>query len=321
MSKIHDEIAMCAQLEQHRYILSEILKEKQQIYTALANKNPKPHPPQPPSNVDTLPYPKYNEQKYYTKNKVSGFAEWLRANAAALGFVSLACCGNPLTLILAPFVAILALLLFLLFLVVTPISKRRTARKAYIKECENIDLFNQKARLTVEQYQKDYAEYERKLLQYEARQQNVDIQNRLWGKSIETAIHTHSTISTILNNYYGKIGLHKSYNNYIAITTVNSYIQSGQCSTLENAIEKFNTDKQNGKISPSIEFALANKSVTQSSMSAVIDSLNNAQSACARLRKDTIEYFANILEHEEYASQPSPIDSYCSSILNQFHSF
>jgi len=45
VTKIQQELEICAQLEQHRYVLHELLKEKQMLYTALNNTNPKPPPP------------------------------------------------------------------------------------------------------------------------------------------------------------------------------------------------------------------------------------------------------------------------------------
>lgn len=320
MTKIQQELEICAQLEQHRYVLHELLKEKQMLYTALNNTNPNPPPPQPPSNADILPYPKYNEQKYYAQNKVGNWPERLRAWAASSGFIALACCGSVIGIIFAPFVAILALIFLLLCLIITPISKRRAARKAYIEDCERIDRFNRAARNSVEQYQKDYAEYEHKLQQYEARLKNVDLQKHMLDNAIDTAANTYETISTVLSNYCSKNASLRSYNNYIAIATINSYLKSGQCATLELAIEKFNTEKQRGRISPNIGYALANRSVTKESMSAVISSLDEARSICARLRKDSISYFARVLEDDSPQSQSSPIDIYCNKILEQSHS-
>lgn len=323
MSKIHDEIAMCAQLEQHRYILSEFVKNKGQLYKALENNNPKPQPPQQPGDVKLTPYPKYDEKKYYAKNKTEKLPTQPIVYAASTCLiVALACCGGVITIVFAPFVLAISVILFLLYAILTPIAKRRTARKAYIQECEQIDYWNRCAQSEVEQYQKDYAEYERNLQLYETRLQNVSMQKRMFEDSMENVKNTLDTISTILGIHYAKSipYVYGKYNNYIAIITINSYLQSGQCSTLESAIEKFNTQKQLGRISPTIEYALSNRSVTKESMGAVIASYDDAQKTYGKLHKETVEYFAYILEQGVNPSQLASIDIYCNNIKEQLRS-
>lgn len=315
MSKIHDEIAMCAQLEQHRYILSEFLKNEQQLYKSLESKNPKPKPPQQPGSAIVIPYPHYDEKRYYEKIKDSSPVKALTANGITFLILTLACIPGIWTMIFIPFTLLISISCFLLI----PIVKRKSARKAYIQECEQIDYRNRSAQAQVEQYQKDCVEYERKLQLYEARSQNVQIQKKMFNNSIENAKKALSTISTRLSNYYAKslLNVYGRNNNYIAIVTIYSYLQSGQCNTLESAIEKFNIQKQLGKISPTIEYALNNRSITKESMGAVIASLDDAQRICNQLCKDSIQYFTNLLDCDTYCQQPSPIDTYCDSILRQ----
>ncbi|MBR2447282.1 MAG: hypothetical protein IKB28_11550 [Clostridia bacterium] len=320
MANIEKEINTIAQLEQQRYVLSEFLKEKQQLYTALANQNPKPEPPKQPPNMTVESYPEYDEKKYYEKKKKGANpADGLRAVAASLFVIGIACLTNLITLIIGPIVLLIALACFILSLFVSPVHKRKAARKAYIQECEAIDRRNQYAQNAVEQYQKECVEYERSLQHYETLQKNAIRQKNALDNSIQTATTTYVAISSALESYYANNSALNRYNNYISIITINSYLQNGQCRNLESAIEKFSFEKQCGRISPNIEYALNNRAITQGNMAALFASLDKAAKEREQLQKDSLKYFARLLENDTPPSNNSPIDNYCSELLRLSH--
>ena len=116
----------------------------------------------------------------------------------------------------------------------------------------NADKKNQELAL---QYQKDMSTYENKLKSYQKAQAELEINYKdkyahyrqevdRYDENTNLLMERHSsalsTLEAALNNLYNEDVIFPKYRNLIAITTINEYLESGRCSTLEGPNGAYN---------------------------------------------------------------------------------
>ena len=304
------DINILAQLTQHQYILTQILQQKASLYYDLSETNPKPRPPVSPPKADIKNYPVYDERQYLEQTK----SEWgeYATNAGVLLVLSLGLLVSVIGIILIPVTLTASIFMYIMI----PTRKRKVARKAYIKECEEIDKSNQKAFDDVAQYQKDYAKYEQRLFQYEQQQKYQNHQKELLNQQLILAEQTLKSISECLNSYYEKSNGLKKYSSYIAIHTINSYLQSNRCVSVINAITLFEEEKRNGRIAPSIQYTKENLSVSREFMPHVMNQLNEADYMQKQLIDDILRYASDYDQTNMHSlAKQSRLELYCKRAL------
>ena len=242
MTKTLQEIA---KLEKKRLVLSDCIERAPQYKQELNKRISHPVEPSFPGGRPEV-IPNYNEKQYVKKAKEKGTGlGQFRENCIVLGF---ALASSVIGLIVCWIPWLLAILSWPFSVFYT----RKQAYKIYIEECQEKERYNNKLKASVESYNRQTIEYQKKLEEYNLESQRLPQRLAFVDKLTETMKVEREATEKILAGLYIAQNSSLSTRNFISTHALLHYIDSHQVSSVEEAHQLLDKEISDGKITFSI---------------------------------------------------------------------
>ena len=269
-------------LEKERYIFTEYVQLIEQ-YKSQIFKDGCVYPSKPsvPPIYHEQPIPNYNEKEYRAKAKEqgAGFSKF-RKVVATQAFLYLC---NPFTWLLIPFMLIAVLFSWPLSIFTVP----RKAYKIYIEECRKIEAENEKAKVIVEQYNRDCIRYQKDMNRYnEFMEKELPAKTEFCEKLTNYVQNYLIEIDKKTNILYDSLGFQLYYKGFIPIHYLTHYLKKNNTTNIQNVVLHLEKQIDIGKIPLDLKTALRFRDAADEPLKTIIQELDNCSESAMQLRHE-----------------------------------